>query len=509
MRRSRTAAPSGPVVIDGFSDLVAIGSGGFSMVYRAHELALDRAVAVKVLNTGLSSDRERRDFERECKALGQLNHPDVVTVYRPAFSDDGRPCIVMALYERNFRDQLDATGPLPPAELLDVGIRMAVALHVAHRRGVLHRDVKPHNIFRSVYGDPALGDFGISTLAGERSHDRSTALSLAYVAPEILDDAAPSAQADVYSLAATLHHLATGRAPFDAKEPSRVVAQVLHDEPPPLGRSDLPPSFERVLRVAMAKDPAQRPADARAFAEMLREVQARAGLSPTPLKLDIDEARTVAPVVLRDDGVASTGVRDGRRRRQQEPLAPAPPPRVATPVAPERPTPVPPPIAGPASARSADVESTVVRRVQPPPAPEPVEAGPSRRRWWIATALAVVALAAVVTIIVATSGGSPSTATTTSVASSLPPDTFFTPLAAPAGVTVTPATGGSFAVAIPAVAGATGYQIERTTGGDVIAATPEQLPILVDGRGATTLCVVVRAVGNDGRISRDAGPFCG
>ena len=220
MRRSRAAAPGGPVVIDGFSDLVAIGSGGFSMVYRAHELALDRAVAVKVLNTGLTSERERRDFERECKALGQLNHPDVVTVYRPAFTTDGRPCIVMALYERNFRDQLDAAGPLPPAELLDVGIRMAVALHVAHRRGVLHRDVKPHNIFRSVYGDPALGDFGISTLAGERSHDRSTALSLAYVAPEILDDAAPSAQADVYSLAATLHHLATGRAPFDGKEPS-------------------------------------------------------------------------------------------------------------------------------------------------------------------------------------------------------------------------------------------------------------------------------------------------
>ena len=138
-------------MIDGFSDLVAIGSGGFSMVYRAHELALDRAVAVKVLNTGLTSERERRDFERECKALGQLNHPDVVTVYRPAFTDDGRPCIVMALYERNFRDQLDASGPLPPAELLDVGIRMAVALHVAHRRGVLHRDVKPHNIFRSVW----------------------------------------------------------------------------------------------------------------------------------------------------------------------------------------------------------------------------------------------------------------------------------------------------------------------------------------------------------------------
>ena len=494
MRRSKLIPPSGTPVIDGFSDLVAIGSGGFSMVYRAHELALDRAVAVKVLNTGLTSERERRDFERECKALGQLNHPDVVTVYRPAFTDDGRPCIVMALYERNFRDQLDATGPLPPAELLDVGIRMAVALHVAHRRGVLHRDVKPHNIFRSVYGDPALGDFGISTLAGERSHDRSTALSLAYVAPEILDDAAPSAQADVYSLAATLHHLATGKAPFDGKEPSRVVAQVLHDEPPPLDRSDLPASFQRVLRMAMEKDSAKRPADARAFAEMLREVQARAGLSPTPLKLDTDEPRTVAPLLPRDDGIASTGVREGRERR---------PPPIPTPIE----TPAPEPLPAPAPPRT-DVESTVVRRVPAPPPPEPVEEGPSRRRWVIATVLAVVAIAAVVIAIVVAGGGSSPTAATTTVASSRPPDTFFTPLAPPTSVTVTPAGNGTFTVAIPAVSGAVGYEIEPANGGDVVSVESAGLPATIVGNGATTMCVVVRAVGNDGRLSRDSRAFC-
>ena len=534
MRRSRAAAPGGPVVIDGFSDLVAIGSGGFSMVYRAHELALDRAVAVKVLNTGLTSDRERRDFERECKALGQLNHPDVVTVYRPAFTTDGRPCIVMALYERNFRDHLDAAGPLPPAELLDVGIRMAVALHVAHRRGVLHRDVKPHNIFRSVYGDPALGDFGISTLAGERSHDRSTALSLAYVAPEILDDAAPSAQADVYSLAATLHHLATGRAPFDGREPSRVVNQVLHADPPPLDRPDLPPSFERALRMAMSKDPAKRPVDARAFAEVLREVQARAGHSPTTLKLDTDD-RPVAPVALHDDPAGVTGVREGRMRRPPPP-APAVPPDVAGPRPSDAVAPTsgagpsggasassavggPPPGAfgdppagtsggpglsssgvggspggssGSASAPSSgvggapvgsfggpgapssgvagapaggaadtgrpaggdDVQSTVVRRAPlPPPEVEP-ERGPSRQRVVIASVVGVVAVAVIVLAIAIAGGDSPSTSTSTTAVASIPPDTFFAPLQAPAGVTVVADATGSFTVSIPPVAGA-------------------------------------------------------
>ena len=426
MRRSKVIAPSGTPVIDGFTDLVAIGSGGFSMVYRAHELALDRAVAVKVLNTGLTSERERRDFERECKALGQLNHPDVVTVYRPAFTDDGRPCIVMALYERNFRDQLDATGPLPPAELLDVGIRMAVALHVAHRRGVLHRDVKPHNIFRSVYGDPALGDFGISTLAGERSHDRSTALSLAYVAPEILDDAAPSAQADVYSLAATLHHLATGRAPFDGKEPSprrrpgapRRAAAARPQRPP------------GELRAGAANGDGQGPGEASCRRPGLRRDAAR-GPGPRRPVADAVEAghrrgrATVAPVVLRDDGVASTGVREGRERR--------PPPTPATPI--ETPAAVnlcrPPPLA--ADRRPVHRRPAASR----PPPPEPVEEGPSRRRWVIATALAVVAIAAVVIAIVVAGGGSSPTAATTTVASSRPPDTFFTPLAPPTGVTVT------------------------------------------------------------------------
>lgn len=513
MRRSRAVAPGGPVVIDGFSDLVAIGSGGFSIVYRAHELALDRAVAVKVLNTGLTSERERRDFERECKALGQLNHPDVVTVYRPAFSNDGRPCIVMALYERNFRDHLDATGPLPPVELLDVGIRMAVALHVAHRRGVLHRDVKPHNIFRSVYGDPALGDFGISTLAGERSHDRTTALSLAYVAPEILDDAPPSAQADVYSLAATLHHLATGRAPFDAKEPARVVNQVLHADPPPIARADLPASFERALRMAMAKDPARRPIDARAFAELLREVQARAGHPPTALKLDTDEARTPPPALRPDDAVGTTGVRAGRESRSRPAEAP-PAPAAATPPPPAPIAPaVGPPVAAasvstPAPAPALDVESTVARRPPPAAAPPDEPTGPSRQRVLIGTALAVVAVLAVVLAIVLAGGDDSPAAVSTTVASSLPPDTFFAPLAAPADVTVVADGTGSFTVTLQPVDGARAYEIEPVGGGVTQTVQPDALAATVAGNGASTMCVVVRALGDEGRVSRDGGPFC-
>ncbi|MFT3852342.1 MAG: protein kinase [Ilumatobacteraceae bacterium] len=420
-------------------------------------------------------------------------------------------------------------------------------------------NVKPHNIFRSVYGDPALGDFGISTLAGERSHDRSTALSLAYVAPEILDDAPPSAQADVYSLAATLHHLATGRAPFDGREPSRVVNQVLHADPPPLDRPDLPPSFERTLRMAMAKDPAKRPMDARAFAEMLREVQARAGHPATTLKLDTDESRPFTSP-MPDDPVATTGAREGRqprpepagvversasppagsqpvgpvvalgapddRRPRAEPAGPRPSARsspdapsvdapsagtssnaAAVPVTPDAGHGVP--FAGQTAAPRFDAESTIARRppavaVAPPPEP-----GPSRRRVVVASVLAVVAVAAVIVAIAIAGGGDPpATTTATTVVTSRPPDTFFTPLAMPAGVTVVTAGDGTFTVSVPPVAGARSYEIEPANGGEPVTVAADQLPATVDGQGASTLCVTVRALGSEGRVSRDAGPFC-
>ena len=274
------------VAIDGYEDLSRIGSGGFSVVYRAHEVALNRNVAVKVLNAGLASDDDRRAFERECRALGQLDHPDIVRVYRSAYTVDDRPCIIMELYDSNFREVLDRSGALGPVELLDVGVRMAVALHVAHSKGVLHRDVKPHNIFRSRYGDPALGDFGISTLVGERTHSGPGGLSVAYAAPEVLEEAGSGPATDVYALAATLYHLAAGRAPFASTDLRQAVRKILDDPPPPLERTDLPPGFERVLRAGLAKRPADRPATALDFAESLREVQARAGHLQTPIKLE-------------------------------------------------------------------------------------------------------------------------------------------------------------------------------------------------------------------------------
>src|SRR3990170_1765511 len=128
-----------PDTIPGYTDLVRIGSGGFSVVYRAYE-------------------KSRHRFLREVRLTGRLSdHPNVVTILDAGTTDGGRPYLVTELYERgSLRDQLAAGGPLPPAEVARIGSKIADALAAAHQLGMLHRDVKPSNILLSRYDEPAL-----------------------------------------------------------------------------------------------------------------------------------------------------------------------------------------------------------------------------------------------------------------------------------------------------------------------------------------------------------------
>ena len=126
---SRRSTNGFPVAIEGYDVLDEIGAGGFSVVYRARQSSMNRDVAIKVLNAGFSSDAERRTFERECHALGQLSHhPNIVTVFNDTFTTDGRPCIVMELYHSNYRERLEQSGPLAVDEALAVTVRICGAL---------------------------------------------------------------------------------------------------------------------------------------------------------------------------------------------------------------------------------------------------------------------------------------------------------------------------------------------------------------------------------------------
>ena len=486
--KSRRNDAARPVVIDGFEIGARIGSGGFSVVYQAHQQSMNREVAIKVLNTGFATDAERRTFERECHALGRLSHhPNIVTVFDDAITDDGRPCIVMELYSSTYRERVEEIGQLPIDEVLAVGVRICGALQTAHDAGVLHRDIKPHNIFLSAYGEPALGDFGISTIDDERSHSGASGVSVAYAAPEVLEDSRASPAADVYSLAATLYQLIAGASPYASADMKTTVRRILTEDPPPLGRAGAPPGLDRVLRRALAKDPAERQESAVELAEMIREVQARAGYDRTPIPRLTGGADVAGAVDV------ESAQRELAREATSRPAAPAPPI---------------------ADDDGADSGVTIARA-------RPVGAGPrdrsdadaapgpgARRRWIAIGSMAAAALVIIAGVLALGDGDDDETSPSSTVAGPTPTDPFFEILPPPSDVTVVALGDGTFEVNYVAPDNATGVQIIYANGdGARQIVSSDASPEVLDAAGLT-LCVTLRSTGSAGRVSTDFGPVC-
>ncbi|RCG26795.1 serine/threonine protein kinase [Sphaerisporangium album] len=254
--------PGAPEV-PGYEVLGILGQGGFGVVYRARQLAVRREVALKVDNRVLVSERDRRRFMREVSSAGALSgHPHVADVYDAGVLGDGRPYMVLELCPGgSLSDRLREQGPLSPAEVRDIGVRIADALAAAHTAGVLHRDVKPANILVNGYGMVALSDFGLAATAhteGEMSVTRES-LTPAFGPPEAFELAEPSPAGDVYSLSATLYALLSGRPPRFPESGVVNVAMImaLHRRPVP----EIPgvaPELTAVLRAGMAADPRER-----------------------------------------------------------------------------------------------------------------------------------------------------------------------------------------------------------------------------------------------------------
>ena len=286
----RSADPTIPPV-DGFDQLQLIGRGGFSYVFSARQRDFNRRVALKVLTFGLADERERRSFERECRAMGLVSqHPHIVTVFNAAFTASKQPCIVMELYSGTMGDRQKQEGALPLADVLDVGVKISGALQTAHDRGLLHRDIKPQNLFISEFGEPALGDFGISTLDDERSISGGGGLTVHYAPPEVLEGAPATAISDVYSLGATLYTLLEGSRPFapangGKQSVGELARRIMLDAPPRAKRADVPRELVDLLTRTMSKRPEERPPSAAAFGEELRRIQGLLGLAVTALPL--------------------------------------------------------------------------------------------------------------------------------------------------------------------------------------------------------------------------------
>jgi serine/threonine-protein kinase len=257
-----------------------LGAGGMGTVYLARSPDLPRSEAIKVLSVELSRDPAfRARFIREADVAAGLDHPNIVSVYRRGEFDD-KLWIAMQYVEGTDAEAAQATGSMDPPRALRIITEVGKALDYAHRRGVVHRDVKPANFLLSQFGSGdervLLADFGIARALGDSGLTATGAVmaTLAYAAPEVLAGGQFDGRADLYSLGCALYRLLTGKSPYFQADGAVAVMSAHLTQPPPKVTEVapwLPPQIDWVIAKAMAKDPTQRFSSARELAEAASE----------------------------------------------------------------------------------------------------------------------------------------------------------------------------------------------------------------------------------------------
>ena len=247
---------------DHFIVVETLGVGGMGTVYKARDTHLDRFVALKVLRTDLGAEEDySARLQQEARIAAAVNHPNVVQVFDSG-TDHGQFYVVMELVDRGSLDDLMALQPrLSEKKVLETGIQVAKGLRAAHRRGLIHRDVKPANIMFVDEHAAKIGDFGLASTATQRwETDRVVWGTPHYVAPERLSDQPEDFRSDIYSLGATLFHAIAGRPPIEGETNSATALRELKERPLNLQAvaRDISPTTARVLQRMIAADPSQR-----------------------------------------------------------------------------------------------------------------------------------------------------------------------------------------------------------------------------------------------------------
>lgn len=262
-----------------------LGRGGMGVVYRAHDLLLDRDVAVKLLSqTNLGSEGRAR-LLREAQAVARLNHPNIVSVYDAGEADipdspQRAPFIVLELAEG---ETLYTHRPLAHTELIAIANQVCAALAHAHAHGIIHRDLKPENIILTSAGVAKLMDFGLArSMASRLTAEGGLIGTVFYISPEQVTGPGVDHRADLYALGVILYELTTGHLPFDGDNPLNVIAQHLYAQPaPPTSHQpELSPALEAIILKLLAKNPDDRFASAAEVAEALARLTGATPATP-------------------------------------------------------------------------------------------------------------------------------------------------------------------------------------------------------------------------------------
>jgi TolB-like protein/predicted Ser/Thr protein kinase len=258
-----------------------LGEGGMGIVYAARDARLERTIALKTLTPRTDDGTARQRLWREAKAAASVNHPNICQVYEVG-EDAGRLFIAMELLEGESLAERLRRGAVPASDTISIALGMLAALSALHARGIVHRDLKPSNVFLTPHGVKLL-DFGLARPEVEGALDNTDAVTRPglvmgtprYMAPEQVQGESIDARSDLFAAAAILFEMLAGRPAFGG----RTVADVLHatrfEQPPALSGSPAVAAIDRVIRRALAKSPAERPASAEVMARDLRTIGER------------------------------------------------------------------------------------------------------------------------------------------------------------------------------------------------------------------------------------------
>lgn len=321
--------------------LEVIGTGGMAVVYKARCHRLNRLVAIKILRAEYTQDEEfRRRFHAESQAVAMLSHPNIVSVYDVSTSNDADYIVMELIDGITLKQYMEKKGVLNWKETLHFAIQIGKALDHAHSRGIIHRDIKPHNVMVLKNGSVKVTDFGIARVMSKSNTLTKEALgSVHYISPEQAKGGRVDNRSDIYSLGVVMYEMMTGRPPYDGESPVAVAIQHINGKPvmPSVLNPNIPGGLEQIIMRAMSHEPGDRYSTAAAMLQDMDEFRKNPSIlfdynNPNP---DLDAATRLKPQPKDLDETMPLPKTVAERTAAKQ--APTPMPRRETPPRPKQP----------------------------------------------------------------------------------------------------------------------------------------------------------------------------